>query len=335
MGSLNKVRVKAAQKRGKMDIIHKTGQERVCDRKRKRGYTMEIKWKELGIEDEGIIQHYYDMEPVRNCEFTYANNFLWAPFYDIQYAVVEDMLVFLSGEAGLSVSFPLGKGDLGKTVDVLTEFFKEKEMPFQMHLVSPAQFERLEKLYPGRFRIVYDRDSADYVYETERLISLAGKKLHGKRNHINRFKENYPDWIYEEISDENVEECIAMAKAWRRQNGCMEKGEKHNEFCVTLNALQYRERLGLRGGLVRAGGRVVAFSLGEPCGEDMFVVHIEKAFADVQGAYPMINQQFAEHEASCYKYINREEDTGEEGLRKAKLSYDPVFLMEKGLVTEG
>ena len=140
MGSLNKVRVKAAQKRGKMDIIHKTGQERVCDRKRKRGYTMEIKWKELGIEDEGIIQHYYDMEPVRNCEFTYANNFLWAPFYDIQYAVVEDMLVFLSGEAGLSVSFPLGKGDLGKTVDVLTEFFKEKEMPFHMYLELTVQF---------------------------------------------------------------------------------------------------------------------------------------------------------------------------------------------------
>ena len=296
---------------------------------------MEIEWKELGIEDEGIIQHYYDMEPVRNCEFTYANNFLWAPFYDIHYAVVEDMLVFLTEEDGLSVSCPLGKGDLKKAVDILTEFFNEKGMPFQMHLVSPAQFEKLEKLYPGRFQVVYDRDSADYVYETERLISLAGKKLHGKRNHINRFKENYPDWSYEEISDENVEECIAMAEIWRQQNGCMEKGEKHNEFCVTLNALQCRERLGLRGGLIRAGGRVVAFSLGEPCGEDMFVVHIEKAFADVQGAYPMINQQFAEHEASGYKYINREEDTGEEGLRKAKLSYDPVFLMEKGLVTEG
>ncbi len=231
---------------------------------------MEIEWKELGIEDEGIIQHYYDMEPVRNCEFTYANNFLWAPFYDIHYAVVEDMLVFLSEEDGLSVSCPLGKGDLKKTVDILTEFFNEKGMPFQMHLVSPAQFEKLEKLYPGRFQVVYDRDSADYVYETERLISLAGKKLHGKRNHINRFKENYPDWSYEEISDENVEECIAMAEIWRQQNGCMEKGEKHNEFCVTLNALQCRERLGLRGGLIRAGGRVVAFSL----------LGIEKAIKD-------------------------------------------------------
>ena len=295
---------------------------------------MKINWKELGIEDEGIIRSYYDVEPVRNCEFTFANNYLWAPFYEIRYAIVEDMLVFLSDEAELSVSCPLGKGDMRKTVDVLTDFFKEMGHPFRMHLVSPSQFEKLEALYPERFQVEYDRDAADYVYETERLISLAGKKLHGKRNHINRFKENYPDWSYERISDENVEECKEMAEAWRQQNGCMEKGEKHNEFCVTIHALEQRERLGLQGGLIRAGGKVVAFSLGEPCGKDMFVVHIEKAFADVQGAYPIINQQFAEHEAAAYRYINREEDTGEEGLRKAKLSYDPVFMMEKGLVTE-
>lgn len=295
---------------------------------------MEIIWKELGIEDEGTIRHYYDMEPVRNCEFTFANNFLWAPFYEIRYAVVEDMLVFLSDEAEFSVSCPLGKGDLRKTIDVLAEFFHEKGRPFKMHLVSPSQFERLEELYPERFQVEYDRDAADYVYESERLISLAGKKLHGKRNHINRFKENYPNWVYEKISDENVEECLEMANIWRQQNSCMEKGEKHNEFCVTVNALKWREKLGLRGGLIRADGKVVAFSLGEPCGEDMFVVHIEKAFADIQGAYPIINQQFVEHEAAGFRYINREEDTGEEGLRKAKLSYDPAFLMEKGLVTE-
>ncbi len=295
---------------------------------------MEIIWKKLRLEDEGIIQHYYDMEPVRNCEFTFANNYLWEPFYEIRYAIVEDMLVFLSDEEEPSVSCPLGKGDLKKTVDALTSYFKGLKRPFRMHLVSPSQFEKLEMLYPGRFQVEYDRDSADYVYESERLISLAGKKLHGKRNHINRFKENYPDWSYEQISDKNVDECIAMAEIWRQQNGCMEKGEKHNEFCVTIQALEQRERLGLRGGLIRAEGKVVAFSLGEPCGEDMFVVHIEKAFADIQGAYPMINQQFVEHEAAGYRYINREEDTGEEGLRKAKLSYDPVFLMEKGLVSE-
>jgi len=295
---------------------------------------MEINWKKLGMEDREIIGHYYGMEPVRNCEFTFANNYLWAPFYDIRYAVVEDMLVFLSEEAEMSVSCPLGKGDRKRTVDALLQYFAQKGKPFQMHLVSPKQFEKLEELYPGRFQVSYDRDAADYVYETQRLITLAGKKLPGQRNHINRFKENYPDWRYERITDENTAECIAMAEEWKRQNHCAERGEKHNEFCVTVNALEKREALGLRGGLVRADGKVVAFSLGEPCGEDMFVVHIEKAYAQVQGAYPMINQQFAEHEAAGFRYVNREEDTGAEGLRRAKLSYDPAFLMEKGLVTE-
>lgn len=295
---------------------------------------MEIQWKNVEMEDQEIISKYYNQEPVRNCEFTFANNLLWAPFYDIRYGIVEDMLVFFSDEEQMSVSFPQGKGDLKRTVDALLSYFKEREKPFKMRLVSPEQFEQLEALYPGRFLIEYDRDKADYVYEAERLISLSGKKLHGKRNHINRFKENFPDWSYEKITDENVEECIGLAEKWREENDCDEKGDKHNEFCVTLHALKCLKELYLQGGLIRAGGRAVAFSIGEPCGEDMFVVHIEKAYADVQGAYPMINQQFVENEAAGYRYINREEDTGAEGLRKAKLSYDPVFFMEKGLVTE-
>ncbi|MGN0331298.1 MAG: DUF2156 domain-containing protein [Kineothrix sp.] len=295
---------------------------------------MNIEWKEIGMEAEDTIKHYYAMEPVRNCELTFANNLLWAPFYGTRYGVVEDMLVFTSGEIGDAVSFPLGNGDLKKAVDGLTEYFKGLGKPFELYLVSPAQFERLEELWPGRFQVEYNRDAADYVYESERLISLAGKKLHGKRNHINRFKENYPDWQYERITDENTEECVAMAEEWKLANGCEEKGKKHEEFCVTLHALRSRKELGLQGGLIRAGGRVIGFSLGEPCGEDMFVVHIEKAFGEIQGAYPMINQQFAEHEAAGYKYINREEDMGAEGLRKAKLSYAPVFFMEKGIVTE-
>lgn len=103
---------------------------------------------------------------------------------------------------------------------------------------------------------------------------------------------------------------------------------------MTLNSLRLFEELKLTGGVLRIDGDVVAFTLGEPVCSDTFVVHIEKAFAEVQGAYPMINQQFVEHECMDYQYINREEDTGAEGLRKAKLSYRPVFMVEKGRVTE-
>ena len=123
------------------------------------------------------------------------------------------------------------------------------------------------------------------------------------------------------------------ALPWQKNGGCKTDPDKQKEFCVTLRALQSMETLGLTGGLIRAGGKVVAFSIGEPLSDDTYVVHIEKAYADIQGAYPMINQQFVLHEAANYRYINREEDTGAEGLRKAKMSYYPVFMQEKGIVT--
>lgn len=126
-----------------------------------------------------------------------------------------------------------------------------------------------------------------------------------------------------------------MALKWRKEAECEQDEEKRAEMCVTLNALRLLEELQLKGGLLRAepGGEVIAFTIGEPLNPDTFVVHIEKAFAEVQGAYPMINQQFVAHEAQGYQYVNREEDTGAEGLRKAKLSYRPAFLVEKGMVT--
>ena len=294
---------------------------------------MEISWKPVSMEDRDIIESYYEKEQSMSCEFSFANNLLWMPYYSIRYAIIRDCLVFISHESICSVCFPLGRGDIQGVVDDLLQYFSEIGRKFQMHLVTREQFARLEELYPGKFDIAYNRDAADYIYEAEKLRTLAGKKLHGKRNHINKFKQLYPDWSFEELNDENTQECLAMAEEWGTQNLVEQDEEKDAEFEITLRALRERERLHLRGGLIRANGKVVAFSLGEPCNRETYVVHIEKAFADVPGAYPMINQQFVEHIAEGYRYINREDDIGSEGLRKAKLSYFPDILLEKGLVT--
>ncbi len=294
---------------------------------------MEINWKHISLEDRELIESFYEKEQSMSCEFTFANNLLWSPYYSIRYAVIRDCLVFISHESVFSVSFPLGRGDLRGVVDDLLCYFEEKGRKFKMHLVTEEQFERLKRLYPDQFRIDYDRDSADYIYEAEKLRTLAGKKLHAKRNHINKFKVEHPDWSFEMITDENTPECIAMANRWAKENEVETDVEKSAEFSITVRALEGRKHLHLQGGLVRADGNVVAFSLGEPCNQETYVVHIEKAFAGIQGAYPMINQQFVEHVAAGYRYVNREEDTGSEGLRKAKLSYVPDILLEKGLVT--
>ena len=299
---------------------------------------MEISFKKIGLEDREQIDQYLKKKTYRSCELVFPNIYLWSRKYPTDFAVVEDALVFrgYSDEGEPSVTFPAGEPEQAhKAMDAMVEWFRAQGKELRMHLVQEQEFALLEEWYPGRFQIAYSRDIADYVYETEKLTTLAGKKLHGKRNHINKFKEGNPDWVSEPLGEANVEECFQMALKWREETGCEEDEEKRAEICVTLNALRLFRELNLKGGLLRTapGGEVIAFTIGEPLNADTFVVHIEKAFAEIQGAYPMINQQFVTHEAQDFQYVNREEDTGAEGLRKAKLSYHPAFLVEKGVVT--
>lgn len=295
----------------------------------------EIQFRRPELEDKELIGSYLKQYPSRSCERTFANVLLWSRHYKVTFAEVENTIVFRSEHEGTSFAYPVGKAeDVKRALEVLEKYCKERDIPFVMYSVTEDMFAQLEAWYPGRFEIEYDRDSADYVYESEKLATLAGKKLHAKRNHINKFMATFENWNYEPMGRQNLEECFQMALTWRNQNGCEEDEEKNAEMCVTLNSLRLFEELELKGGVLRIDGKVIAFTIGEPVCEDTFVVHIEKAFADIQGAYPMINQQFALHECQNYQYINREEDTGAEGLRKAKLSYRPVFLVEKGIVKE-
>ncbi|MBQ7766365.1 MAG: DUF2156 domain-containing protein [Lachnospiraceae bacterium] len=291
---------------------------------------MDIIWKEITFEDKEVFEQFYKYKTSRGCELSFSNNYLWVAHYGTKWSIVENCLVFYNPHRD-SVSLPIGENPYG-ALEALLKYYEEQNKPFIMHLVTAGQFAELEKKYPGKFAIEYVRDVADYIYEAESLGTLAGKKLHAKRTHINRFVENYPEWSYEKITDENIEECLEMAQKWREQNKCDEDKEKSAEFCVTLRALKEREKIGLTGGAIRTKDGIVAFSLGAHLTEDTFVVHIEKAFSDVQGAYPIINREFVLNAAKGFRYINREEDMGEEGLRKAKMSYNPAILLEKGNV---
>ncbi|MCI8418044.1 MAG: DUF2156 domain-containing protein [Lachnospiraceae bacterium] len=295
---------------------------------------MEIQFKRPEMADRQLIQKYLWQQRSQSCEMTFANVYLWSRHYPTGFAIVEDMLVFANLEGELSFTFPWGERDPRPALEALMAYSQEQGTPFLLHNVTRESFARLEELYPGRFAIAYDRTYADYIYETEKLANLAGKKYHGKKNHVNKFLRTYPDWSYESMGPENMEECFQMALKWREHNGCEADEEKLAEICVTLNFLRLFQELEMQGGLLRVNGQVVAFTIGEPVCEDTMVVHIEKALHHVPGAYAMINQQFALHQGSGYQYLNREDDVGEEGLRKAKLSYHPVYLVEKGVVRE-
>ena len=289
---------------------------------------MQYQFKKTELEDREIITSYFGKAPSRSCERTFANVYLWSRHYPVTWAIIEDALVFKSqDETHLSWAYPK------RALSVMEAYSEEQGYEFSMYSVTPEMFAQLETFFPGKFQIEYDRDEADYVYEREKLETLSGKKLHGKRNHINKFKSVHEDWDYETLTEDNVEECFQMALKWRNLNGCEDDEEKNAEMCVSLNSLRLFRELNLVGGVLRVEGEIVAFTMGEKLCEDTFVVHIEKAYADVDGAYPMINQQFVQHECRDYQYVNREEDTGADGLRQAKMSYRPAFLEEKGYVT--
>lgn len=288
--------------------------------------------KKIELEDRELLDHYLAFKEDKSCDMVFPNIYLWSRKYKVGYELVENCLVFgEEGRKNICRSFPFGTDEDRKRA-VLYFMRQAKSMGTEwfFNLTTESDFALLESWFPGCFTIEYNRDRADYVYETEKLAALSGKKYHKKKNHVNKFKSLYPDWSYEHITDDNIEDCFQMALKWRHVNGCEEDEDKRDEMCVTMNALRLMKELRLTGGLLRVNGEVVAFAIGEQLRKDMFCVHIEKAFTDVQGAYAMINQQFVINELSTYKYVNREEDTGSEGLRKAKESYRPVFLINKG-----
>ncbi|MDD6037710.1 MAG: GNAT family N-acetyltransferase [bacterium] len=296
-----------------------------------------MEFKELTMEDRAWVSEYLMTDQRALCEYTFAGNYCWRSFYMLQIARVGSCGIFRHVERtgkwnknDYIYSFPFGgtEAEKKRMIELLMETCEKEGTKLMMSPLATSDKELLEKWYPQAFFFDSNRDLSDYIYLREKLVTLPGKKLHGKRNHIARFKDA-DDWCYESINDTNVSDAEVMLKKWKENRIESWNGELEREWSAMHFGLVERDRVGLTGGLLRKADVVVALALGEPLNQDTFVVHFEKAFADVQGAYPMINQQFAEHAAKGYLYVNREEDTGDAGLRKAKLSYQPDHLEEK------
>lgn len=182
--------------------------------------------------------------------------------------------------------------------------------------------------HAGKFQFTADRDYADYLYLRTDLATLAGKKFQSKRNHVNKFKRTY-NYEYTPITPDRIQECLDLEAEWCKANNCDQHEGTGNERRALVYALHNFEELGLTGGILHVDGKIAAFTFGMPINQDTFGVHVEKADTSINGAYAMINYEFANHIPEQYVYLNREEDLGIEGLRKAKLSYQPAIIMEK------
>lgn len=173
----------------------------------------------------------------------------------------------------------------------------------------------------------------DYVYSRESLATLKGKKLHGKRNHINKFLSKYPDYEYRKLNPSMASDCIALYNQWMTEKDEETAKSLQNEKLSVELALNNMETLGLTGGAIYIEGKLCAFTVGERLHPHMQLIHIEKADTNYEGIFPMINQQYILHECEEVELINREEDMGIEGMRKAKRSYHPLKMIEKHLIS--
>ena len=273
----------------------------------------------------------------RGCEYNFTNLFVWSDAYDQRIARVGDFLVTrLCGSLGCSYIYPAGAGDIAPVLAALEQDAAERGAPLHLVCLTQPQVRELDSLFPGRFTFEADRDGFDYLYDIDRLADLGGKKLHAKRNHINRFIENNPSWVYEDITPESLPECLEMDKEWYRRSmireGLAEERDLGDEGRALRLAMEHYHDLGLEGGLIRVYGEVVAFTMGDLLSSDTYDVHFEKAYGELQGAYAMINREFARRVRQRHpqvRYLNREDDMGVEGLRKAKESYYPDLMVEK------
>lgn len=257
-----------------------------------------------------------------NCQFCLGSFFNWGPVYNLKVAFTDDgCLITKGGKNGrVNYCFPQGDGDIKKIIDELL-----CEERIQFYGLDENDVKYLEKEFPDKFIITENRDSADYIYLVSDLAELKGKKYHSKRNHIKFFEKNY-NWSYEKLTSENLSDCVRMTEKWIEENEDKLEDGIDVELDVIKRAFNYFEELGFVGGVIRVDGEVIAWTLGEKLSEDTFCTHFEKAFSSYRGAYPMINREFAKNELSDYVFVNREEDMGIEGLRKAKMSYRPAKL---------
>ncbi len=283
----------------------------------------------VSIQDKAILDNFLLKNRFGICDYSFANIFIWMKKYNTQFCIYDGFLILRAMlEDGKPVFiFPLGHGDLKKIILDMIKFSENNNEQFRIASLTDEMFAEIKDFLPTTFEIEYNNAYGDYIYLSEKMIGLSGKKLSAKRNHINKFLSLYGDkYEYTNITPDMIPDCIEMNKKWCEERNC---NKLESDFCATKTALENFSELGLKGGALKVRGELVAFTLGQPNNAETFNVVVEKALGHIEGAYTMINREFASRECKDFTYINREEDLGVEGLRKAKLSYYPHRIIEK------
>lgn len=283
------------------------------------------------IEDKKIIDSILSKSKFEGSLYSFAAIYTWAQRYQTKIFTSDEMLL-ISGhtsEVGSYFLYPVGVYNIRNAVEIIRNESYKTGSEFKI-VAERCQVDELYNAFGDEFKIENARNEWDYVYNTEDLALLKGNRYHGKRNHISKLRKKYKDsnFSFRQITDGDIEACMDIERMWASERNDDSDVESVRRALFEMNDL------GLSGGVLEIDGKPIAFTIGEPLIKDTFVIHVEKALSGYDGAYQMINQMFAETLVGKYKFINREEDMGIEGLRASKLSYFPCRMIEKCIITE-
>lgn len=290
-----------------------------------------IDFQRASLDHKARYDDYILQAPERGCEYSFANLYLWGRQ---ELAFLNGCAVFFSHFYGKTLyPFPIGSGDKKAVIEALLADAKERGIPCRLTGLTNADKEDLGRWFPNKFQFIPMRDNFDYVYSIDALADLRGKKLQKKRNHFNRFVANHPNYRIELLDCCNAARAQHMVNDWFVYRRKLDPhGDYFLESLALAKAFRHFGELGMEGIVLLDGDDVLAVTMGSRLNDDTFDIHFEKAREDVDGAYNAINCEFARYLRLKYpdvKFLNREDDLGLEGLRKAKLSYYPDHMVEK------
>ena len=287
-----------------------------------------IPFERLSLEQKPEIDALLRHASHRGCAFSFANLYIWGR--QCAARVGDDLLLFSHFGGRTMYPYPVCPGDPRPALDALMADARERGIPFRLTGLNRQDVENLQGWYPDQFVFHCGRDGHDYVYAIDDLAKLKGKRFQPKRNHINRFLADYPDARILPLTDETLPDAKALSDRWHQRR--TEEEDAGMELVALNRAFAHWKELGMEGLVLYVGKQVVAMTMGSRLDDETFDVHFEKADLDYPGAYAVINRAFARHIRDKYpavRFLNREEDMGIEGLRKAKLSYHPHHMVEK------
>ena len=289
-----------------------------------------IPFDKLNLNQKEPLNRYLLKADKQSCEYSFANLFLWGR----KKVAEQDGFLLLESQFDRKnvYIFPVGTGDLKTALDALIHDAQMRGICCCLAALTEEECRLVEQLYPGKFCFYCDRDSYDYVYAIDDLADLKGRKFQKKRNHLNRFRQEHPEAEILPLDERTRVAAFQLAEQWYHDHCAADPDHDHHlEHDALHRAFAFYPQLGMEGVVLVEKGKILAFAMGSRLNHDTFDIHFEKAL-DIDGAYAAINQGFASYLREKYpdvKWLNREDDMGIAGLRKAKLSYCPHHMVEK------